>query len=201
MEEVLRQDDTHFKTLLSHMRSGDMNNDDCQLLFGRILNNLPSQEKIMFIDSLNLMPQWKLTFPITIQYLQSFGNPVAKIKSQYSSYRTDGINHCVKSSPYPTLIGLCVGAKVMLIKNFVPELKLMNGSIGVVHKIVYRHKLGPKHSSNELPSYVIVNFPNYNIIDSQKFFQHLPSTFIPVPTVKDLCENKCCTVTTCPLAH
>ena len=145
------------------------------------------------------MPQWKLTVPITINYLKTFHSAVAKIKPLYQSYRSDGINHCVRDSKYPQIIGLCVGAKVMLLKNFIPELKIMKGSIGIVHKIVYKHKQGPKYSDNELPSYVICNFTHSCISDNKKCFPHLPSTFIPVSLVTDHCDNKCFYVTACPL--
>jgi hypothetical protein len=42
----------------------------------------------------------------------------------------------------------------MLLRNFVVEYKLMNGSVGTIRKIAYESNNGPDND-NKLPSYVI----------------------------------------------
>ena len=58
----------------------------------------------------------------------------------------------------------------MLLKNFIIELDLMNGSVGVVKKIVYKNKNRPKNKDNPLPAYVIVEFINANLPNDKKHF-------------------------------
>ncbi len=48
MEEVVRQTDEVFKTILQHMRDGTLNNDDIDILLSRMLENLPIDEKQRF---------------------------------------------------------------------------------------------------------------------------------------------------------
>eukprot|EP00957_Ditylum_brightwellii_P113450 8649764-Ditylum_brightwellii.AAC.1 len=43
-----------------------------------------------------------------------------------------GENYCVKECSDPALSGLGVGAVVMLLKNYMPELSIVNGSIGTL---------------------------------------------------------------------
>ena len=52
---------------------------------------------------------------------------------------------------------ICVGAIMMLMRNFVVEYKLMNGSIGIVKEIVYENKEGTA-DKDSLPAYVIIEF-------------------------------------------
>ena len=62
---------------------------------------------------------------------------MAAIHPQHTSCRSDGKNHRVKETSHPKLTVLCVGAKVVLLKNFTVEYKLMNGAMGIVVDVVY----------------------------------------------------------------
>ena len=75
----------------------------------------------------------------------------------------------------------------------------MNGSVGIVRKIVYKNSLGPRDDSKPLPAYVIVEFKNVDILQEHKAFPNYPSNWIPIPVVTDHCEKKCCSMTTIPL--
>ena len=70
--------------------------------------------------------------------------PLAKMTASLQSGRQNGVNHYVKESSLPLRLALCVGAKVLLLSNFVVEYKIMNGSVGTVTDIVYKDKTGPR---------------------------------------------------------
>ena len=61
------------------------------------------------------------------------------------------------------LTAFTIGAKVMLLRNFVVELNLMNGAIGEVVNIFYKEEDGPR--GNNIPAYVVVDFPKCSILE------------------------------------
>ena len=52
-------------------------------------------------------------------------------------------------------MALCIGVKVMLIKNYIVEWKLMNDSVGIVVDTVYRDAAGPINNNTQ-SSYIII---------------------------------------------
>ena len=56
---------------------------------------------------------------------------------------TKAITHCIKESNFPKLTALNIGCKVILLMNNFSNFKLINGSIGTVIDIIYKHKNGP----------------------------------------------------------
>jgi hypothetical protein len=93
---------------------------------------------------------------------------------------------------------MCVGSQVVLLLNYVPELKLSNGSIGTVVDIVYENPDGP-NDRESLPAYVIVDFPDAAIPEADKMFANHPHTCIPIEPFTSRCERNCCSCTTIPL--
>jgi hypothetical protein len=114
--------------------------------------------------------------------------------------RSEGKNCCVNEFRYPQQNALCDGAKVMILKNFAVELGLMTGTVGVVKLLCYKHANGPYPDVNydEL-QYAIVDFPDCLISENSKFFEDLPRTYIPIPIVEKMSEEKCCSVRALPL--
>ena len=104
----------------------------------------------------------------------------------------------MKECSLPARQALCIGAKVMLLHNFIVEYKIINGSIGVVRDIVYKDHSGP-NNEEALPEYVIVDFPESTIPEEEKSLPNLPRTFVPVPVVDIRCEKKCCSMSMIPL--
>ena len=87
----------------------------------------------------------------------------------------------------------------MLLRNFVVELNIMNGAVGIVRKIVYKEVAGPHDDMKPHPAYIIVQFKNVTIPEEKKAFPNLPSNCIPIPVITEHCEKRCCTMTTVPL--
>ena len=88
-------------------------------------------------------------------------------------------------------MAFCVGATVMLLRNYVVEENIMNGSIGVIEDIIYDDASGPHHQSQFLPSYVVVKFRNAMIPENMKAFANMPHTCVPIPVITEKCEKKC----------
>eukprot|EP00957_Ditylum_brightwellii_P051556 3909763-Ditylum_brightwellii.AAC.1 len=88
------------------------------------------------------MPTWKHTVPITIQNLKELNVPIAKVVVKFSTKKVTGKNHCVEECSYPIISDIGVGAVVMLLKNYVAALGIVNGYIGTVKKVVYRNRDG-----------------------------------------------------------
>ena len=74
---------------------------------------------------------------------------LAKLKADYSSRCNNIINHYVKELSLPACLALCIGVKVMLIKNYIVEWKLMNDSVGRVVVTVYRDAAGPINNNTQ----------------------------------------------------
>ena len=201
MKHVLRQDDPPFLDLLSAMRNGTVTRDQADLLVDRCLDKLSTEEKDDFNkNALSLVPTWKQANLINHKYLlHTMTTPIAKITGNLNSVRDDGKNCCVRDSKLPMKNALCVGAKVMLLKNFLVEYHLMNGSVGTVTHLCYLHCDGPNHNSENDLQYAIVDFPQSTIPEEDKFFPDLPRTCVPIPVVKEMCEKKCCSIFALPL--
>ena len=136
MDEVLCQDDPPFLSLLSNMKNGNVTEQDSALLLRRCLDKLPSNKRTRFDNALWLVPTWKEANQHLFHYLQHIMTcPIAKNNAQLHTLRSDGKNCCIKVTLYPLKNALCVGAKVMLLNNFVVERKLTNGFIGHVKAI------------------------------------------------------------------
>ena len=143
----------------------------------------------------------KWIYPLCIiinnEYLQSFNNPVAVIAPKLVSLKKQ--NCCIKEKSYPMLTAFTEGAKVMLLKNYIVELGLMNGSVGTVVDIVYEEAEGPRNQEN-LPAYVIVDFPKCLFPNAGiGYTEQAPKTNVPIPITKEFCDKKCCTIETIPL--
>eukprot|EP00957_Ditylum_brightwellii_P080253 6104439-Ditylum_brightwellii.AAC.1 len=179
MDEVVRQQDPEFLDVLNSMQNGAMKESHANFLLLRCLAQLSPEEKDKFKDAIHMIPTWKQTVPITVQYLKQLNVPIAKAAVKLLSNKVTGKNHCIKDCLYPILSGVGVGAVVMLLKNYVAELGIVNGCVNTVKKVVYRNRDGPREPG-ALPVYAIINFPSIDIPEEKKFFPDAPRTTVPV---------------------
>jgi len=192
MQNVQRQEAGPFKTALDNMRKGTVSKEDIDLLLTRHWHRLDSAERELFeLQALFLFPTWKRTKKITIEYLRQLAKPIAKLRAKYNfSGKT---NHAKKDINLPDFSALCINAVVMLLINFIVELGLKNGSIGVCKDIIYAEACGPY--GEDQPLYAVVDFPEYK----GEPWDNANPTYVPVPLVTLRCEKKCCSQTTLPL--
>ena len=71
MEKVLRQNNGVFLRLLQHMRDGEIDDRDVDLLQSRCWENLSQAEQCKFKHALHLTPTWKKANEIVVQYLKN----------------------------------------------------------------------------------------------------------------------------------
>ena len=149
----------------------------------------------MFDDAVYLVNQCKHGITPTT-FLNKLGTPVCKILPNYLSIMTTkAVNHCIKKSN----TALNVGLKVMLLMIILPNFKLVNGSIGTIREIIYKHKSGPRQIPYQYHNCVIFNFKECTVDEESKWRDDLPSTYIPITPLTIRCEKRCCTVTSIPL--
>jgi hypothetical protein len=195
MDQTFRQPDPRFFAFIQAMRNGTITPEIARPILERQLHNLSLAEQTRFKEhALYVMPTWKSTVPITLDYLQRLNQPVARIEAQYQ-YKH--VNHTAKEISLPSKSALCKDAKVMLLVNFVVEEGLFNGAVGTVVDICYSDPSGPQRR-NVQPDYVVVDFPNVKFPDGKAWDAQNP-THVPIPAVTVRCEKSCCSVTTIPL--
>ena len=85
----------------------------------------------------------------------------------------------------------------MLLKNFLVESNLVNGSIGTVISLHFSTKEGPR-DANPI-GYAICDFPDCTIPESDKLLPGAPRTHVPIPMFEFRCDKKCCLMMAFPL--
>ena len=193
IDEVLRQDNVAYKEALLGMRNGNLRDLDVDFLLSRFLETLPNEQRQAFNEALQLVPTWSLAHQINIDYLKNnLSSPIAKCKAILNSSKTNGTNCCLSESNLPVRNLLCDGSVVMLLKNYVVEENLMNGSVGFVRATCFKN---PEGDSNPDPTdYSIVEFPNSKL--SRPLIPGMPRTYVPIPRATSRCEKS-----VVPFAH
>ena len=199
MNQVQRQNQSQYKLLLDNARYGKMSQNDVNILLSRCYYRLKPEEQKSFDEAIHLCPTWSQTHGITVEYLKSLSQPVSIIKAQYHTTRTCNKNCHVTESSYPNITAITIGALVMLLRNFIVELNLMNGAVGKVIDICYPE--GGNPSNQPHPAYAVVDCKNSTIPEEDKCFRDLPSTYVPVPLITEICQEPCkrCKISTIPL--
>ena len=196
MDKILRQDDPDLLRLLAHMRDGEMDNADVELILSRCLENLEPREKASFDNAIHLSPTWAEAYPVIVDHLANvLTGPIAKIQAKLTSKWTTNCH--LKEKTLPVYNALCPGGKVMLGVNFVVEQFIFNGSVGNLVAIKFADPAGPNADDPE--GYAIVDFPLSTIPAHKNLIPGMPSTHVPIPMVKMRCERKCCGIETFPL--
>lgn len=196
MDKILRQDDTRMLRLLTHMRDGNMDDADVDLLLSRCLENLEPEEQAEFKSAIHLTPTWAEAYRVVVHHLvNTLTGPIAKIHAQLKSNKTSNCH--VRENTLPVYNALCAGGKVMLLTNFVVEQFIFNGSVGDLIDIKFADPAGPNAADHR--GYAIVHFPLSTIPADKPLIPGFPSTYSPVLMVKMRCERKCCEIETFPL--
>ena len=98
-----------------------MTQDNVTLLTSRIEINLAPSDKACSKDALNMMPQWRLTVPVTVKYLTNLDAPVAKSKIHHTTVTITATNYKLTEWSHPKLGSLFSEANVIRLQNCVLE--------------------------------------------------------------------------------
>ena len=77
-----------------------MTDNDVTLLVIRMERNHALNDWDHFKDALQMMPQWRLTDPITVKYLINIDVPVVKFKVNYTTITPTVTNHALTEFPH-----------------------------------------------------------------------------------------------------
>eukprot|EP00957_Ditylum_brightwellii_P042072 3186986-Ditylum_brightwellii.AAC.1 len=86
----------------------------------------------------------------------------------------------------------------MLLKNHVPELCIVNGSVGTVKKVMNKNRAGIREPGT-LPAYATIDFPSINISKEKKCLPDAPRRTVPVSVNVFRNEKYCYMMDTFPL--
>ena len=192
-------DQTEFKEVLTHIRTGDTTPGDADFLLKRHMSNFSNDEINTIKKSGVIMHLFATKAPRDehnyrcLSNISSSTNPVALLKAQWTTRKAKCQDHFTDPPPNATLISR--GAMVKISgRNFEPAWGLYNNAVGVVDEIMFSSGKDP--NNGDLPEYVAVHFEHYC---GPVWDKNNPKT-VPIPMVTTRCDKKCCSVKFCPLA-
>lgn len=194
IQAVQRQKDDVFKAILQAIREGRVTHEMVTILERRLWSALSQEEQELFWkEALFLMPTWKQTKPITIEYLKRLNKAPAVIEADITRVKS---TKPLAEMRIPKQTVLMEGATVMLTRNWMVEdgFNLYNGAIGTVIGFGYPKANGPLEAKQ--PKYVLVEFPNTKL---KECYDPQRPKVVPIPVSDCYCDYKCCTVSNIPL--
>lgn len=201
LKTVVRTDDRELLSLQNAIRHGKVKEHHVRFAQSRSFCKLEPEEKKAFEDdAIFVYPTWKQAKARYNAYLRSLNKPVLTATPKYAlggklssaRVKAEHKEQCGLTKD----VALAVGAKVMLLRNIIPELGLFNGANGTIVHIQSsaEDKIGPYTRGEEI-SYVIVDFQEY----TGPPWRHGHRTWVPVPPFVSRCDKKCCTNRMIPL--
>ena len=106
---------------------------------------LTQEELESFRNALHIIPQWSKAVPVTVNYLRQLVTPIKKLRLQYTMVNPTTTNHYLVNCTYPKLNPFAVGTNVMLMKEYVVERGLMNGSVGFSTRLFIPYPMDLHH--------------------------------------------------------
>ena len=158
-ESKRQKDDKAFASLLKRVASGTYTAEDHQLLESRDMDTLSPEEKDSFkTNAIKLCSTRAATTKFNLQSLAKIGQPVVKLKSVDSCNDAKAAG-TIEAKNLAKKVAFCNGSLVVLTTNLWTDAKLVNGSTGIVRKIVFRDNESP--AEGHLPAFVLVEFKDY----------------------------------------
>jgi ATP-dependent exoDNAse (exonuclease V) alpha subunit len=145
-----------FRELLLRLRNGDSSLNDWEKLSTRFEGKLNRIERDRFLDAVFILTIWADVDKVNIDMLRSLNQPVAKILAVHTGGREakKAISDVAKGLEAQLL--LAKGTRIMLTANLWTEGGLVNGSMGIIHDIIFVEQGPPS-----LPVAVFVKFDHY----------------------------------------
>ena len=124
----------------------------------RFLERLSDEDREEFKDALQLVPTWTIAHQVNVDCIKNdLHEPIARLQAELKSMKSNGKNCCVSESNLPLRNLLCVRTIVILLRNFVVEENVMNGSVGIVRELCFKN---PEGDANPDPSdYTVEELP------------------------------------------
>ena len=158
-ESKRQKDDLAFASLLQRVASGTYTAEDHQLLESRDMDTLSPEEKDSFkANAIKLCATRAETAKFNLRSLVKIGQPVVKIRSMDSCDEARAAD-TIQAKNLAKHVTLCNGSLVVLTTNLWTDAKLVNGSTGIVRKIVFRDNESP--AKGHRPAFVLVEFKDY----------------------------------------
>jgi ATP-dependent DNA helicase PIF1 len=163
LEQVHRQKDSDFVSLLRRMRIGELSEDDKKVLFSRVNATLKDDgikatslfAQNVDVDRLNFSEQEKLK---TRRNVFELRNGCKKSGSRYGGSQATDVQNLqrlqetlIKEVGLPSSLELRIGAQVMLVHNLDVQGGLVNGSRGVVIGFAKTSKEDPERDFDPEP--------------------------------------------------
>ena len=114
-EIVNQTENPAFLSRLENMWQRTVADDDVALLISSTNRNIVPDDKEYFKIMLHIMPQWRLTVPVTVKFLTNLIAQSNNWKIHYATVNATDTKHSLTEFSYPTLGALETGAAAMLL--------------------------------------------------------------------------------------
>ena len=152
---VTSEDQHQFRQLLIRLRDGKSTLADWSLLCSRVISNF--NESYLKDFSVRLAYSNEQVADYNYKMLKSTHEPIFGIKASHNCKKAEKLSS-EEFGGLESYLYLNVGSRVMLTRNIWVDKGLCNGSMGIVHSIIYKEGQNPPN----LPIAVLVNFESYH---------------------------------------
>ncbi|KAK3923264.1 ATP-dependent DNA helicase [Frankliniella fusca] len=163
LKTCFRQEADSFLQMLDKLSNGYFDEESYNLLSQRFLSNVSKQEIIQFEDAMRLFATKPEVKEYNMKRMKNLTDengsflPVIKISAIHNN-RCAELGTSSDADGLEKEIYLAKGCKIMLKSNLWVEKGLVNGTIGIVHDILFDENTNP---TNGMPAVIMCTFPTY----------------------------------------
>jgi ATP-dependent DNA helicase PIF1 len=161
LRQVVRQqgnDQAAFRVALEGLRSCCPSVDNWQVLCTRVQSALSIAEVKSFDEAIRIFPTNAQVKQQNMEHLERLGLPCIQIDAKNSPAKAKDADF-MTAGRLENKLCLCIGARVMLTGNLWIATGLVNGAMGNVYDIAYKHDVTDPRS--EPPFAILVKFDKY----------------------------------------
>lgn len=161
LRQVLRQQGNRqaaFRLALQALREGKVDVDHWQLLCTRVQSALSMREVASFDDAIRIYKTNKQVRDYNDQHMERLQVPCVSITATNTGLGAEKAEMNTAGS-LQQILALCIGARVMLTENLWTTCGLVNGALGDVYDIAWKHDVADPRS--ESPFLLLIRFDRY----------------------------------------